>query len=156
MAEGNPGSSLRTDVFQRRSNFDPLTTVEQNDHVGAAAYLMKRAVAAVAVGALPDGIPVIVSGSRDGTVRVWGLAGGTPVAPQLDLPESVSGVVVTTTSSSPRPGPISRSTIECARYPRASWRSISGNVLFPGITTGRRSHRIMAGYVRPAGQEVKP
>jgi hypothetical protein len=120
MAEGNPGSSLRTDVFQRRSNFDPLTTVEQNDHVGAAAYLMKRAVAAVAVGALPDGIPVIVSGSRDGTVRVWGLAGGTPVAPQLDLPESVSGVVVTTTSSSPRPGPISRSTIECARYPRAS------------------------------------
>jgi len=50
----------------------------------------------VAVGALPDGIPVIVSGSRDGTVRVWvwGLADGTPVAPPLDLPESVSGVVV--------------------------------------------------------------
>jgi hypothetical protein len=62
--------------------------------VGAAAYLMKRAVAAVAVGALPDGIPVIVSGSRDGTVRVRGLADGTPVAPPLDLPESVSGVVV--------------------------------------------------------------
>jgi hypothetical protein len=58
--------------------FDPLTTVEQNDHVGAAACLMKRAVAAVAVGALPDGIPVIVGGSRDGTVRVWGLADGTP------------------------------------------------------------------------------
>jgi hypothetical protein len=94
MAEGNPGSSLRTDVFQRRSNFDPLTTVEQNDHVGAAAYLMKRAVAAVAVGAPPDGIPVIVSGSRDGTVRVSGLADGTPVAPPLDLPESVSGVAV--------------------------------------------------------------
>ena len=94
MVEGNPGSSLRTDVFQRRSNFDPLTTVEQNDHVGAAAYLMKRAVAAVAVEALPDDIPVIVSGSRDGTVRVWGLADGTPVAPPLDLPESVSGAVV--------------------------------------------------------------
>jgi hypothetical protein len=41
---------------------------------------MKRAVAAVAVGAPPDGIPVIVSGSRDGTVRVSGLADGTPVA----------------------------------------------------------------------------
>ena len=94
MIEGNPGCSLRTDVCQRRPNFDPLTTVEQNDHVGAAAYLMKRAVAAVAVGAPPDGIPVIVSGSRDGTVRVPGLADGTPVAPPLDLPESVSGVVI--------------------------------------------------------------
>src|SRR5436853_7833262 len=36
---------------------------------------------AVAVGRLPDGTPVIISGGNpgDGTVRVWRLADGTPV-----------------------------------------------------------------------------
>ena len=33
----------------------------------------------MAVGALPDGTPVIVSGGGDGTVRVWRLADGTAV-----------------------------------------------------------------------------
>ena len=41
------------------------------------------AVSAVAVGALPDGTPVIVSGGGDGTVRVWRLADGTPVGEPL-------------------------------------------------------------------------
>jgi WD40 repeat protein len=36
------------------------------------------AVRAVAVGALPDGTPVIISGGWDGTVRVWRLADTTP------------------------------------------------------------------------------
>jgi WD40 repeat protein len=36
-------------------------------------------VTAVAVGALPDGTPVIVTGDDDGTARVWRLADGTPV-----------------------------------------------------------------------------
>ena len=40
-------------------------------------------VEAVAVGALPDGTPVIVSGGGDGTVRVWRLADGTPVGKPL-------------------------------------------------------------------------
>ena len=40
-------------------------------------------VSAVAVGALPDGTPVIVSGGGDGTVRVWRLADGTPVGEPL-------------------------------------------------------------------------
>jgi V8-like Glu-specific endopeptidase len=40
-------------------------------------------VGAVAAGALPDGTPVIISGSDDGTVRVWRLADGTPVGPPL-------------------------------------------------------------------------
>jgi len=40
-------------------------------------------VSAVAVGALPDGTPVIVSGSRDETVRVWRLADGTPMGEPL-------------------------------------------------------------------------
>ena len=40
-------------------------------------------VTAVAVGALPDGTPVIVSGGWDGTVRVWRLADGTPAGEPL-------------------------------------------------------------------------
>jgi WD40 repeat protein len=42
-------------------------------------------VSAVAVGALPDGTPVIVSGGGQGdfTVRVWRLADGTPVGKPL-------------------------------------------------------------------------
>jgi WD40 repeat protein len=51
-------------------------------------------VTAVAVGALPDGTSVIVSGGEDGTVQVWRLADGTPLAPPLGLPERVSSVVV--------------------------------------------------------------
>ena len=40
-------------------------------------------VNAVAVGALPDGTPVIVSGGDDYAVRVWRLADGTPVGEPL-------------------------------------------------------------------------
>ena len=40
-------------------------------------------VNAVAVGALPDGTAVIISGGDDGTVRVWRLADGTPVGEPL-------------------------------------------------------------------------
>jgi hypothetical protein len=40
-------------------------------------------VTAVAAGALPDGTPVIISGSRDGTVRVWRTADSTPVGEPL-------------------------------------------------------------------------
>ena len=40
-------------------------------------------VNAVAVGALPDGTPVIVTGGGDGTVRVWRLADGAPVGEPL-------------------------------------------------------------------------
>ena len=56
--------------------------------------LAEGAVRAVAVGALPDGIPIVVNGSDDGTVRVWRLADGTPVVPPLDFPESIGGVAV--------------------------------------------------------------
>ena len=40
-------------------------------------------VKAVAVGALPDGTPVIVTGGGDRTVWVWRLADGTPVGEPL-------------------------------------------------------------------------
>ena len=36
-------------------------------------------VSAVAVGALPDGTPVVVTGSRDLTVRIWRLEDGKPL-----------------------------------------------------------------------------
>jgi WD40 repeat protein len=52
------------------------------------------AVFAVAVGALPDGTPVIVSGSRDGIVRVWQLGDGTPLAHPLDLSGPVKGIAL--------------------------------------------------------------
>jgi WD40 repeat protein len=51
-------------------------------------------VNAVAAGALPDGTPVIISGSRDRTVRVWRLADGTPVGAPLGLPQPIRGVAV--------------------------------------------------------------
>jgi len=51
-------------------------------------------VAAVAVGALPDGTPVIISGDDRGMVQVWRLADGTPLVPPLYLPESVQAVAV--------------------------------------------------------------
>jgi len=51
------------------------------------------AVNAVAVGALADGTPVIISGGG-GTVRVWRLADSTPLVPPLDLPGWVRGVAV--------------------------------------------------------------
>ena len=38
---------------------------------------------AVAVGELPDGTPVIISGGDDGLVRVWWLADGTPIGEPL-------------------------------------------------------------------------
>jgi len=40
-------------------------------------------VRALAVGALPDGTPVIISGGLDGTVRVWRTADGTPAGEPL-------------------------------------------------------------------------
>ena len=60
------------------------------------------AVNAVAVGALPDGTPVIVSGSgdyrrgqTDTTVRVWRLADGAPVGePLTGHPGPVNAVAV--------------------------------------------------------------
>ncbi len=51
-------------------------------------------VNAVAVGALPDSTPVIVSAGEDGTVRVWRLADGTAVAPPLDLSEPVKNIAM--------------------------------------------------------------
>jgi WD40 repeat protein len=61
--------------------------------VGAPVRGHTGLVNAVAVGALPDGTPVIVSGD-EATVRVWRLADGTPVVPPLDLCEKASGVAV--------------------------------------------------------------
>jgi WD40 repeat protein len=49
---------------------------------------------AVAAGALPDGTPVIISGSHGGAVRVWRTADGTPLMPSLNLPEPVWAVAV--------------------------------------------------------------
>jgi hypothetical protein len=47
-----------------------------------------------AVGALPDGTLVMVSGDSYGTVRVWRLAHGALPLPPLELPEQVRYIVV--------------------------------------------------------------
>ena len=52
-------------------------------------------VTSVAVGALPDGAPVIVSGDIDGTVRVWRLADGAPVGEPLTGHDSPVRAVAT-------------------------------------------------------------
>ncbi len=49
---------------------------------------------AVAVGVLPDGSPVVVSGGGDATARMWRLVDGTPLVASLNLPESVRAVGV--------------------------------------------------------------
>jgi hypothetical protein len=54
-------------------------------------------VSAVAVGELPDGTPVIVSGSSgssDARVRVWRLADGALLGQPLWLTESVQDVAI--------------------------------------------------------------
>ena len=52
-------------------------------------------VNAMAVGALPDGTPVIVTGGGDGTVRAWRLADGTPVGePLTGHSDSVTAVAI--------------------------------------------------------------
>jgi WD40 repeat protein len=51
-------------------------------------------VTAAVAGAPPDGTATIVSGGRDGTVRVWRRADGASIVPPLDLPESVRAVAV--------------------------------------------------------------
>jgi WD40 repeat protein len=51
-------------------------------------------VNAVAVGALPDGTPVIVSGGDDGIVQVRRLADGTALVHPLDLSEPVKGIAL--------------------------------------------------------------
>jgi len=53
----------------------------QADHQVLTGH--RGAVSAVAAGALPDGTPVIISGSDDQTVRVWRLADGTPAGEPL-------------------------------------------------------------------------
>ena len=51
-------------------------------------------VGAVAVGALPDGTPVVVSGSSDGTVRMWRLADGSPAGSSIAATGTVGGIAV--------------------------------------------------------------
>jgi WD40 repeat protein len=65
--------------------------------VGEPQYGHHGGVQALAVGVLPGGIAVIVSGATapgGGSVRVWRLADGTPLVPPLDLSQLVGGVAV--------------------------------------------------------------
>ena len=51
-------------------------------------------VNAVALGELPDDTAVIISGGRDGMVRVWRLADGTPAGEPLDSKSGVNAMAV--------------------------------------------------------------
>ena len=52
-------------------------------------------VKVVAVGELPDGTAVIVSGGNEDKVRVWRLGDGATLVPPLVLPGLVQGLAVT-------------------------------------------------------------
>ncbi|MGW1653813.1 hypothetical protein [Streptomyces atratus] len=54
----------------------------------------RRWVEAVATGVV-EGRPVAVTGSKDGTVRVWDLTTGRPSGPELVFPADVGAVAVT-------------------------------------------------------------
>ena len=54
----------------------------------------RDSVEAVAVGALPDGTPVVVSGDEEGTVRVWRLADGASVGEPMRGHGAVYSVAV--------------------------------------------------------------
>ena len=51
-------------------------------------------ITAMAAGCCRTAPPVIISGGRDGTVRVWRDGYGTPVMPSLRLPESVQALAL--------------------------------------------------------------
>jgi WD40 repeat protein len=70
-------------LARRRSGRARLWRRADGTPVGQPLTGHTGTVWAVAIGALPDGTPVIVSGGDDGTVRVWRLADGTPAGPPL-------------------------------------------------------------------------
>ena len=90
------GGGVVPELLQRAGDADPagVPPVPVGHGVREPLTGHDGPVEAVAVGALPDGTPVTVTGSDDATVRVWRLADDTPLVPPLHLPKSVGAVAV--------------------------------------------------------------
>ena len=111
-------------------------------------------VAAVAVGALPDGTPVIVSGGgrHDGTVRVWRLADGTPVGEPLD--GHIGAVSAVAVGTLPDGTPV---IVSSGGYQDASvrvWRLADGAPVGEPLTGHRGTVRAVAVARLPDGTPV--
>jgi TPR repeat protein len=83
LATAAPDRPWRTRWSHRHADLDYQTRGENN-------------VLALTVGALPDGVPVVVSGGGDGKLRVWRLADGAPVGKPINgHPGGVTAVATT-------------------------------------------------------------
>jgi V8-like Glu-specific endopeptidase len=94
-------------------------------HAGGAVAV------AVAVGALPDDTPVIVSGGGDGTVRVWRLADGAPVGEPLT--GHTGGVVAVAVGALPDGTPVIVSGGAYGDGTVRVWRLVDGTPLVPPL-----------------------
>ncbi len=107
-------------------------------------------VNAVAVGALADGTPVIVTGGDDATVRVWRLADGTPVG----VPLTGHDRSVTAVAAGRLPGgtPVIVSGGHDATI--RAWRLADGSPLWPPLTGHAGAVYAVAVGVLPGGTPV--
>ena len=69
------------------------STKRASQYPGSITALDQRP-AAVATTVLPDGRPVAVTGSDDGTVRIWDLTTGTAIGGPLSLPGAVTAIAI--------------------------------------------------------------
>ena len=107
-------------------------------------------VAAVAAGALPDGTPVIISGGRDGTVRVWRTADGTPLGDPLRNYKSEVAAVAAGALPDGTPVIISGSGDGTVRV----WRMADGTPVGEPLTGHHGSVETVAAGALPDGTPV--
>ena len=107
-------------------------------------------VAAVAVGALADGTPVIISGGRDGTIRVWRLADGTPVGQPLTGHANEAAAVAVGALADGTPVIVSGGQDATIR----AWRLADGSPLWPPLTGHAGAVYAVAVGVLPGGAPV--
>ena len=110
----------------------------------------RGSVNAVAAGALPDGTPVIISGSHDGTVRVWRTADGTPIGQPLTGHDGSVVVVAAGALPDGTPVIISGSWDNTVRV----WRTADGTPVGQPLTIHNYTVNAVAAGALPDGTPV--